>query len=147
MPTLFDSAARGRILERLEQLTPTHTARWGKMNAAQMQVHLADQIRCAIGELSLKPQATPFRYPIIKQLIVYCLPWPKGAPTAPELANPKTGNWAQERAELQRLIAVASQRGTQGPWATHPAFGDLTGRAWGVLMWRHLDHHLRQFGI
>jgi hypothetical protein len=49
-------------------------------------------------------------------------------------------------ADLKALVDRFTPRGAGGRWPEHPAFGKLTERAWGVLVYRHMDHHLRQFG-
>ncbi len=89
----------------------------------------------------------PLRYPLLKQLVIYWLPWPKGVPTAPELMCTDLFDWATERSAVIQLIHSFEKRDPGAPWPVHPAFGRLTSRAWGVLGYRHMDHHFRQFGI
>ncbi|HEX6368963.1 MAG TPA: DUF1569 domain-containing protein [Longimicrobium sp.] len=147
MPTLFDPAARERILSRVDRLTAQQKPLWGKMDAGRMIVHLAAQLHTGLGELKCEPKKTPFDNWLMRRLIVYWMPWPRGTPTAPEfLAQPST-TWDQDMATLRSAIARFGARGEGGDWPRHPAFGALNGRMWGVLAWRHLDHHLRQFGV
>ena len=105
--------------------------------------------RAANGERSLPtaPKNAPIRFPPLKQLIIYWLPWPKGVPTAPELLARPPSEWQGELVTLRDELAALVKRGRSGPFVPHPAFGRLTPRAWGVLVYRHLDHHLRQFGV
>ena len=147
MPTLFDPAARAGIRARVDRLTSEQTPRWGKMSAGKMVVHVSDQLRMALGELPCKPKDTPFKNPLMKRLIIYLLPWPKGAPSADELLQGTPGAWDDDVASLRTLIDRFGERGSAGEFPEHPAFGALNGRMWGVLAWRHLDHHLRQFGV
>jgi hypothetical protein len=147
MPTLFDPAAAAGIRGRLDRLTSDRTPQWGSMNAGRMVAHLSDQLRMALGELSCKPKKTPFRNPVLKRLIIYLLPWPKGVPTSPELLTSPAGDWNADVAALRTLIDRFVAKGSAGPFPEHPTFGRLNGRMWGVLAWRHLDHHLRQFGV
>jgi hypothetical protein len=67
------------------RLKPDTPARWGKFNAAQMVAHLNDAMRMASGELRIPPRNTPLRYWAVRKMVIYVLPFPKGAPTAPEL--------------------------------------------------------------
>jgi hypothetical protein len=116
------------------------------MNAPQMLRHVSAQMLMALGDLPVRLRSTLLARTPIKQFVVFWMPWPKGLPTAPELLPPLDGNWDDDRAVAHRLLARCAERGPAGPWALHPAFGRLSGRAWGVLLYRHTDHHLRQFG-
>ena len=79
-------------------------------------------------------------------MIIYVAPFPKGSPTAPELLARAPGDWAHDVADVQALLARAGSARTTDSWPEHPAFGKLSTRAWGVLIYRHMDHHLKQFG-
>jgi hypothetical protein len=147
MPTLFEPAARDAIRARIDRLAPRMTPRWGKMNAGQMIVHLTAQLRAGLGELPCAPKKTPMNNWLMRRLVIYVLPWPKGTPTAPEFLAQPTGTWDEDLAALRGAIDRFSANGPGGAWAEHPAFGPLTGRMWGTLSWRHLDHHLRQFDV
>jgi hypothetical protein len=147
MHSIFDAKARAELRGRLERLSPHSRRRWGVMSAGQAQVHLADQLRIALGRKQIKDHPSPMRLPPVRWLIIHVVPWPKGAPTAPELMNPVTGNWDADHRELLTAIDQVAALGEGHDWAPHPAFGKLSGHSWGVLMWRHLDHHLRQFGM
>jgi len=132
---------------RVDRLTPDAVPRWGKFNAPQMVCHLVDALKMANGTLPVQPKKVPIRYPPLKQLIIYWLPFPKGVPTAPELISRKASEWHGELQELKRELEAFKKRGPAGPFVAHPAFGKLSPRAWGVLVYRHTDHHLQQFGV
>ena len=83
MKSVWNDADYRDLCARLERLTPDASPRWGKFNAPQMVCHLVDAFKMASGELPVKTRKTPIRYPPLKQLIIYYLPFPKGAPTAP----------------------------------------------------------------
>lgn len=148
MKTMWDAAAQREIRERIARLRPDRQGEWGRMSAQQMVCHLVESFRMALGDLKVSPKRLPIRYPPLKQLIVYAAPFPKNAPTAPELVvsatpRPFVEDVAQFQSSLDRFVA----RGQRGEWPEHPAFGRLSPRAWGVLAYRHVDHHLRQFGV
>lgn len=152
MPTLWESATRDALLRRVAALSPAATPRWGSFTAPQMLAHLAEALRMATGELPVARRPVPWLLytPPFKQLIIHVLPFPRGAPTAPELLARPLGadpvELDRERtayaAALDRFVALSPA----GPWPVHPAFGPLSGATWGVLQARHADHHLRQFG-
>jgi hypothetical protein len=147
MKTLFDQEARGGILSRLERVSAESRPQWGRMNAEQMLTHLVASMRMACGELETKSKNLPIRFPPLRQMIVYWLPWPKGAPTAPELLASDALSIEESKRELMRLVKVVGERASAKEWPQHPAFGNLGRRGWGALGWRHMDHHLRQFGV
>lgn len=145
MPTIWDPATRHALVARIERLTADATPAWGSMNAPGMAAHLNDALRMAIGELPVKPRWMPIRYFPLKQLIVYVLPMPKSAPTAPELlVRGSDADLARERAAFAGNLEKVAAAPTL---VDHPAFGRLTRTAWGALIWKHTDHHLRQFGV
>jgi len=145
--SMFQAAARQELQLRLARLAPGTTARWGNMNAPKMVVHLADALKMALGELPAKQRWTPLRIPLLKELVIYVLPWPRGAPTAPELLARAPAAWNGDVATLAALIEKFSARTAAGAWPAHPAFGPLSGRAWGALAYKHCNHHFRQFSI
>ena len=147
MKTLWDAPARRELRDRLGRLTPQAERKWGTMMAPQMVAHLVDSMRMAIGEMPVQPKKLPIRFTPIKQLIIYCLPFPKGAPTAPQLVSRAPGDWPSECSTLLSLVDRFAERNRASAWPDHPAFGRLTGKAWGVLTYRHIDHHFRQFGV
>jgi len=147
MRTMWNDADRQELHDRLSRLDPAAPRRWGTMSAPQMMAHLVDAMRMAHGELHVPSKNLPLRYTPIKQVVIYWLPFPKGAPTAPQLVSRSAADWPSECATLATLIDRFAARDLAGPWPEHPAFGRLTGKAWGVLTWRHIDHHFKQFGV
>lgn len=147
MKTIWNPGCRQEILARFDKLTPDRRPVWGRMTSAQMLAHVVDPIKTAMGEKTVAPKPGAFSNPIVRTLIIFCLPWPKGAPTAPEFIHaheePFEYNLSAMRAAVEEFAAV----GEAAHRHPHPAFGQISGRAWGRLMYRHLDHHLRQFGI
>ncbi len=146
MRSIWNPSDCRELDERVRRLTPEHAARWGRMSAAQMVVHLSSSLRMASGELAVAPKHLPLRYPPLKQLALYWLPIPKNLPTAPELIARAPGEWSSELRDLCAQLEAVVRRGPGGVAAIHPAFGRMTAKGWGVLVYRHMDHHLRQFG-
>ena len=147
MKSIWETHAQREIHDRLETLTADRRGQWGKMTSQQMVCHLTESLRMALGDLKVAPKRLPIRYPPLKQLIIYVAPFPKNAPTAPELIIGVTPNEMSRDIEvLQQQLDRFVARGPDATFADHPAFGTLTPRAWGVLVYRHMDHHLKQFG-
>ena len=148
MATFWDRSTRDEMRRRLERLTPEAKARWGKFTPAQMVAHLNDAMRMATGELKVAPKRLPIRYFPLKQLVLYVLPFPKGAPTAPELlARCGSADLKTEQIEFTKIAERTAARPSSAGWPDHPAFGTMSHEAWGKLIYRHTDHHLKQFGV
>jgi hypothetical protein len=146
MGTLLDDQDRRSMLDRLGALTPTAERLWGRMAPAQMCRHLSASARMALGELPVKSKnMLPFQIFPLKHLLLYVLPFPKGAPTAPELVAKEAYDFEQERAQLVELLNRIATDAADGP--VHPLFGRLSRREWGALVYKHSDHHLRQFAV
>ena len=147
MRTMWDGPCQREIRDRVARLSPERKGEWGMMSAPQVVCHLADSLKMALGDLPVTSKHLPIRYPPLKQFIVYVAPFPKNVPTAPELLVRSPRGWNADVADLQALVDRFVARGSEStPWVDHPAFGRLSRRAWGVLVYRHMDHHLRQFG-
>lgn len=146
MTSIFDGPARAALAARLDAITPESVARWGRMDSAAMLAHLAESLRMALGELPVRPRGRLLRLPPLRHAIIHWLPFPKGAPTAPELVARRAEDIAAEIRAVKTLLEELAGRATAPIWPEHPAFGRLSARDWGALVYRHIDHHLRQFG-
>lgn len=146
MATIWDDADRQALVTRIRQVSPDATALWGSMTARGMLAHLHECARMALGELHVQPKKLPIRYPPLKQFIIYLMPFPKGAPTAPELIRRSADDWISELVEVEAAIERLAAKSPTSAWPDHPAFGSMSHRAWGALVYRHTEHHLKQFG-
>jgi hypothetical protein len=146
MKSIWQGESQRELTNRVNGLAWDRGAEWGTFTAPKMVCHLADSLRMAMGDLKVAPKRLPIRYPPLKQFIIYVAPFPKSAPTAPELLLREPREWTTDVAEVQSLLVRAAATSTTDAWPEHPAFGRLSKRAWGVLIYRHMDHHLKQFG-
>ena len=147
MPTLWNDADRQALLARLSRLTPAHERRWGSMTASQMMAHLNDAFGLATGKVQLPEKMSPLQMFPFKQIVINWLPFPKNLPIAKELVSRKAVDWETERGRFVQILEELAAKPRDGAWGRHPTFGGLTGNQWGVLGYRHTDHHLRQFGV
>jgi hypothetical protein len=139
---------RDELQARIERLRPESRALWGRMNAAQMICHASDQLRVALGDISAERLGSVARFWPLKMLVVYVLRPPKGrVRTVKEMQQTRPTAWQADVAVLFDLVRRFGERDRNGAWPDHPAFGKMSGRAWASLTYRHLDHHLRQFGV
>jgi hypothetical protein len=147
MKNLWHAADRAELQQRAQRLTPNAAPAWGRMNAPEMVAHVTDQLRMTLGRLHAAQIAGMMRWFPIKQLLIYWVPWPKGAPTIPELRTRAPGVWGNEIADLSQLIDDFGRCDAREPWPVHARFGTLTPRAWGRLGYKHLNHHFTQFRV
>ena len=145
--SLWNSRDRQELLGRLERLTPDTVPLWGSFNAMRMVTHLTEWFRMATGEIKSQPRNSMMRHPPMRQLIVYWMPWPHGVPTAPELLSREATGWEEELSDLRERLKDCEKLKSTKQWPVHPAFGRMTTSEWGVLGYRHTDHHLKQFGV
>lgn len=147
MPTLWNQNTRNEVLARLGRLTPDTPGRWGKFTCPDMLGHLNDSMLMALGDVTPRSKKGPLRWFPLKQLIIYVVPFPNGAPTAPELIT-RTGRcvWDQEVTAFKELLGRLAARADSTVWPPHPAFGAMSRRDWGVLGYKHIAHHFSQFG-
>ena len=147
MGTLFKPTDRDAILRRLNQLTHDRRPQWGGMNAPQMLRHVSTALRLGLEEKAPRPSSGPPSHWPLNWLVIHVIPWPKGVKTAPELLAEKPGQWDSEVQNLRSLITEFSRQQHRPSWPENIIFGRISGKSWGALMYRHLDHHLTQFGV
>ena len=147
MRSVFNLDDRLALAKRLDRLSPSAPALWGRMDCPQMLAHLSDGVRLALGEFRVTSKGpAALRLAPIRHAVIHWLPFPKGAPTAPELLARRATDCQAECSELKHLLERLGAMEGAREWPEHPAFGRLTSRDWGTLVHRHVDHHLRQFG-
>lgn len=144
--SIFDPAARAALLARIDGLDATAPARWGKFTAPRMVSHLISAVRMALGEEPCKDRPSFLSNRVVRYLVIHVLPFPRGAPTAREMLSRAPESWPLDIAALRTLIERAAANGRDGAWARHPAFGAISAHDWGVLIHKHVSHHLTQFG-
>ena len=149
MKSLFDRSTVVEIEQRLRVLHPESQRLWGKMDAAQALAHCSAGMEMALGD-TLAPRLLIGRLigPLFRSAYSNEKPMQPGAPTHPALRVTDPREFARERERLAGLVDRFSSAGPGGCTThPHPFFGKLTPAEWGTGMYKHLDHHLRQFGV
>jgi len=150
MKSLFDAATAAETKDRIGRLGPGWVRQWGKMSAAQAMAHCATTMEWAVGD-SFAPRMFVGRLlgPLVKSRVLKDdAPMKRNTPTAKSLVVADERDLGKERQRLQALIDRFSAGGPQGCTKhAHTFFGPLTPDEWARLMYKHLDHHLRQFGV
>lgn len=150
MATLRSDIDRNALIERLDKLSGDEKPLWGKMNAEQMMSHLVQA-----GELpfvaSVADRSSFLSRTIIKPLILYVLPMPKEVKVSPDMDQQANGRRSQGfETDRSLLIHSINKLGTlpaDHQCLQHPFFGKMSAKEWAVIAYKHIDHHLKQFGV
>jgi hypothetical protein len=150
MKNLFQADAVEEVERRIAALKPDSQAQWGRMNVAQMVAHCSGGFELASGE-QRPPRALAGRVIgwAIKPLVLKGeSQMRRNSPTVEGLIVNDQRDLEIERERLRgqisRFVAGGPNGCTDHP---HSFFGRLTPDEWAILMYKHLDHHLRQFGV
>lgn len=149
MKNLFDKETYSEITNRINSLTPEAQRAWGKMNVAQMLAHCKEAFRVPLSDKKMPRMFIGLLIGwIFKKKLYNEEPWKKNLPTAPNFIIKNERDFEKEKQELSAMI---NQFHNGGPGKVglfpHPMFGSFTSEQWGMAMYKHLDHHLRQFGV
>jgi Protein of unknown function (DUF1569) len=150
MKNLFETATAKEVKERIGRIGPNSMRQWGKMTAPQAMAHCSTAMEWAVGDI-LPPRMFLGRIfgPIAKsQVLKDEKPMARNAPTAKSLMVADERDLGKECARLSALVERFAAGGPQGCTRhPHTFFGPLTPGEWAALMYKHIDHHLRQFGV
>jgi hypothetical protein len=146
MPLLHDSAVRTSIETRVNALRPDATRRWGKMTVDQMLWHVNQFLAATLGEVALPGQKSLIPAPLLRFIFIK-MPWPKSAPTNPAGVAHGAYDFTAEQTRCLELIHRFTAQPIDGPWQVDPMLGNADGIFVSTLQAKHLDHHLRQFGV
>lgn len=149
MKTLFESADCDALQIRLMALKPDSPRLWGKMSSAQMLCHCAIALESGTGDRPMKQKLIgKLLMPFFRSSILGEKPFSRNAPTDPTFVVSDEREFNAERKRLLTLIERFVRNGEEhAAKQTHAFFGRMTGAEWGELMHKHIDHHLRQFGV
>jgi hypothetical protein len=151
MKNLFEAAVTSEVKTRLGKLGPQSERHWGTMTAAQTLAHCSMSMQWAVGERVPEKGALPARVMgrLVKPLVFRDeAPMRKNSPTAKSLIVADERDLVSERDRLSGLIDKFAAGGAAGCTKNpHSFFGKMTPEEWAILMYKHLDHHLRQFGV
>ena len=148
MKSLFEPATAQEMIQRIEQLTPSTAARWGKMNVAQMMAHCSLSLELYLTGQTLKRPLLGILFGrMAKKRMLTDKPWARNLPTGKELLPAADSAFEKEKTNLIENISLFVAKGKKLPPIPHPFFGKMSTSDWGLHQYKHLDHHLTQFGV
>lgn len=144
---LFVASVKQEIIERINKLTPATQHQWGKMDVAQMLAHVQIPIGVAFGTNVVKGNwLMKLILPLFKKALYDDRPWKQGLPTDKTfIMTGQSKDFEKEKKSLLEMINRFTENNMINE--KHPVFGKLTKEQWSKATWKHLDHHLKQFGV
>lgn len=148
---IFDKEVSEELFSRINAIQQTQKPLWGKMSADQMFAH------CSVAyTMAYEPEK--FKKPnflmkglmklMIKNLVVSEKPYKKNGHTAPDFLITESKDFEKEKAKLIENISKTQQLGFKHfDGKESLSFGKLTGQEWNNMFYKHIDHHLTQFGV
>jgi len=147
MKSLLSEEGYTEIKARLEKLTEDSERQWGKMTVGQMAWHCQYPLKLAIENRANNSKGNWFVKTFFKKSLYNDKPWRKNLPTAPQLKAKEPKEFNAEYNKLKTMVDEFANLNSRETWYPHPAFGAFTKEQWGQMEYKHLDHHLRQFGV
>jgi hypothetical protein len=150
LPNIFNKTISDGVIARIQQLSPDSTPIWGKMNVAQMLAHC-----CVAYEMTFENNHTKPNFFVkmmvkmfAKDQVVSEKPYPKNGRTGPQFIITGDRDFEKERIRLVQFIEKAQMLGeSHFDNLESFSFGKLSKSEWSNLFYKHLDHHLTQFGV
>ena len=146
--SLHSSDVYHDCLDRIERLTPGSKPQWGRMSVAQMLAHCAEIQEVSNGKpLENTPVIAKLFKAAIRKMVVGDKPFPKNTRTHPLYKQASDRDFVTEKQRLLNALERFVRDASGQQESLHPLFGKMTPAESGWSMYKHLDHHLSQFGV
>ncbi len=150
LPNIFSKTTTDAVISRIEKLSPSTQPKWGKMSVDQMLAHCNVTYEMTFENIHPKPSAFLkfILKMMVKNTVVSEKPYKKNSSTAPQFIISGSKNFDVERARLIAYLQKAQQLGeAHFDGKESHSFGKLSKTEWNNQFYKHLDHHLTQFGV
>jgi hypothetical protein len=147
MNSIFTKAENEAVIERINSLTPDSKALWGKMTVDQMCKHCSSAINVAFDKQDVKVN---FLMRLLGKMLknkVFNGEFKKNSPTAKEFIFTNHFDLELAKKEFAESFSQFAEGHESIKVMDHPFWGKMTYEDWDKLMWKHVDHHLKQFGV
>ena len=150
MKNIFSEAVTNEVISRIEALTPDTKANWGKMSVSQMMAHCNVAYTMAFSTSKKRPKFLTrlVLKLIVKPIVISEKPFSKNGKTAPQFLITDDKNFEEEQSKLIENIRKVQKLGAdyfEGKESI--SLGKLKSQEWNNMFYKHLDHHLTQFGV
>ncbi len=149
-PSIYLPSTTEELFRRIDQLNPESQALWGKMTVGQMLSHCSVPYEQILG---LNTDQPPFLMRLVlklflKKSMVNEVPYKRNLPTAPSFIRTDNYNFENEKVRLKGYLQTIQEMGAERLSNTPSlSLGKLSAIEWNNLLYKHIDHHLAQFGV
>jgi hypothetical protein len=148
LPPIFDPATNEALIRRIDALTPQTQRLWGTMTVAQVLKHLAVPYNDLLNNVQRPPKMRLLGRLIFKPIMTGDKPYKKNSPTAQQFIITDEPDFEQVKKELKEKMLEIHGRGPHYfEGREHFFLGKLKSHEWSNMLYKHLDHHLRQLGV
>ncbi len=150
LPNVFSKEVSDNIIKRIDNLTPATQPEWGKMSVAQMLAHCNVTYEMTYENIHTKPGGLMklILKTLVKNKVVSETPYKQNNRTAPQFLIKETKDFEVEKQRLINYIIKTQQSGESffDNKESH-SFGRLNVTEWNNMFYKHINHHLTQFGV
>jgi hypothetical protein len=147
MASFFDQNTYEELQSRLKNIESEMLPKWGKMNAAQMINHCQGPLKMAVNKPDMTMKSNWFIKVLFKKMMYNSKPYKKNVPTPVKFRSTGGFNFQKEKVNLQKWMGELWEDRNNENRTPHPVFGRFTKEQWGIMQWKHLNHHFKQFGV
>jgi hypothetical protein len=147
MNSIYNKTSNEVMITRINSLTPESKPLWGKMTVDQMLRHCTSAANVAFGTQDLKVNFLMRFLGKSMKTKIFNSAFKKNSPTAKEFIFTDSKDFNQSKLELIECVTLFNQGHQIIKVLDHPFWGKMTYEDWDKLIWNHLDHHLKQFGV
>jgi hypothetical protein len=148
LPRIYHPDTNHELIKRIDSLHPQSTRLWGKMTVSQMLKHCMVPYKGLLSDKPVKTKTRLLGRLFFKPMLTNEKPFRKNSPTSAPFLIKEEPEFYEMKKELLEKMVMAHEKGeTFFEGKTHPFLGKLTAVEWSNMLYKHLDHHLRQFGV
>ena len=149
MKSLFEEPNLREMLERINKLNKDTKPEWGSMNVSQMLVHYTVTLKLAFGEIIPERNEKNLEFgKMVKDRVLKTEVFGKNSPTSKEFLDNSDYDFEESKTELINYLKRFVKCDIESTKTQmHPYFGELPVKEWDMFIWKHLNHHLIQFGV
>ncbi len=150
LPDIFTKEVSEEIISRINKLNSSTQPKWGKMSVAQMLAHCSVTYEYMFEDKHKKPGFVMglMLKLLVKQMVVNETPYKPNNRTAPAFIITDERDFDKEKQRLTEYIRRTQEHGgTHFDGKESHSFGALNKTEWNNMMYKHLNHHLTQFGV